>query len=124
MSQILVIEDEPSLGEFMVTMLQLEGYKVDLAKDGIEGLDLYYQELHDLVITDIVMPRKEGFEVCAELLKLEQTPEIIAMSAGHPEYLDSVSALGVKYTYEKPFDVEKFLRSVKTALNGKNQQLN
>jgi len=123
LSHILVIEDEPSLGEFILTMLQMEGHKVDLANDGIKGLELYYQSGHDLVITDIVMPRKEGFEICAELLQQDHAPEIIAMSGGHTEYLQLVSALGVKYTFEKPFEVDQFLKSVLAALNTK-QPLN
>ncbi|MBT3229778.1 MAG: response regulator [Candidatus Marinimicrobia bacterium] len=124
MSNILVIEDEASMGEFMVTMLEMEGYHVDLAPDGIEGLNLYNREHHDLVITDMIMPRKEGFEVCMELLKFHPAPEIIAMSAGYPEYLKFVSALGVKYTFEKPFDVAEFLRSVSKALSGNRKNLN
>lgn len=124
MSNILVIEDEQSMGEFMVAMLQLEGYHVDLASDGIEGMDLYNSAHHDLVITDMIMPRKEGFEVCSELLKFKQPPEIIAMSAAHPDYLDFVSALGVKYTFEKPFDVAEFLKSVSEALKGHYPDLN
>ena len=116
MSNILVIEDEESMGEFMVTMLELEGYHVDLAPDGVEGMNLYKREHHDLVITDMIMPRKEGFEVCMELLKHHPAPEIIAMSAGYPEYLNFVSALGVKYTFAKPFDIPDFLKSVSRAL--------
>lgn len=123
MSNILVIEDEESMGEFMVTMLESEGYNVDLASDGLMGIDLYNKAHHDLVITDMVMPRKEGFEVCMELLKHHPAPEIIAMSAGFPEYLRYVSALGVKYTFEKPFDVPAFLDSVSQALKTKTSHL-
>ncbi|MBC8375043.1 MAG: response regulator [FCB group bacterium] len=124
MSNILVIEDEESMGEFMVTMLEMEGYNVDLASDGIKGMDLYRREHHELVITDMIMPRKEGFEVCMELLKSHPAPEIIAMSAGFPEYLKFVAALGVKYTFEKPFDVSEFLKSVSKALGRSNKNLN
>lgn len=124
MSNILVIEDEESMGEFMVTMLEMEGHRVDLAEDGIAGMDLYNKEHHDLVITDMIMPRKEGFEVCMELLKYHPAPEIIAMSAGFPEYLKFVAALGVKYTFEKPFDVPEFLKSVTKALSKGNVSIN
>jgi len=124
MSNILVIEDEQSMGEFMVTMLQLEGYHVDLASDGIEGMDLYNTAHHDLVITDMIMPRKEGFEICSELLQNERPPEIIAMTAAHPDYLKFVSALGVKYTFEKPFDLPQFLTAVSQALNTGKLYLN
>ncbi len=124
MSNILVIEDEASMGDFMVAMLEMEGYHVDLAPDGIEGMNLYNREHHDLVITDMIMPRKEGFEVCMELLRYHPAPEIIAMSAGYPEYLKFVSALGVKYTFEKPFDVPEFLKSVSKALGRRHENLN
>jgi len=124
MSNILVIEDEESMGEFMVTMLQMEGYNVDLAQDGIMGMDLYNAGHHDLVITDMVMPRKEGHEVCQELLQYDDAPEIIAMSAGFPEHLKFVSSLGVKYTFEKPFDVADFLKSVSMALSKSEREPN
>ncbi|MBT4034871.1 MAG: response regulator [Candidatus Marinimicrobia bacterium] len=124
MSNILVIEDEASMGEFMVAMLEMEGYNVDLAPDGVQGMNLYNREHHDLVITDMIMPHKEGFEVCMELLKYHPAPEIIAMSAGYPEYLKFVSALGVKYTFEKPFDVPEFLKSVSKALSGSHDSVN
>ncbi|MBT4034211.1 MAG: response regulator [Candidatus Marinimicrobia bacterium] len=123
MSKILVIEDEESMGEFMVAMLELVGYNVDLASDGMVGMDLFKNEHYELVITDMIMPRKEGFEVCEELLKFQPAPQIIAMSGGSPEYLKFVSALGVKYTFEKPFDVSEFLDSVSQALQGHQQNL-
>jgi len=116
MSNILVIEDEASMAEFMMDMLESEGYEVDHAPDGKEGMDLYHREDYDLVITDMIMPEMQGKEVCEQLLQDKQPPEIIAMSAGFPELLESVSLMGVNYTFTKPFKVPEFLNSVSQAL--------
>jgi len=113
---ILVIEDEPSLGEFIQALLRNEGYHVDLALDGIAGLERFDQDHHDLVITDVIMPRMEGFEICKRLQGAKRPPAIIAMSGGAQEYLNFIRALGVKHIFEKPFKIPSFLASVKQAL--------
>jgi len=124
MSNILVIEDESSMREFMVTMLELEGYNVDSAPDGAVGMDLFEKERYDLVITDMIMPEKDGSEVCKELMEYEPAPEIIALSAAHPHILEQVMNLGVDISFEKPFDVVDFLKSVNSKLNSKHSNPN
>ena len=122
MANILVIEDESSMREFMVTMLESEGYEVDSAPDGAVGMKLYDQERYALVITDMRMPEKEDPEVCKELMEYQPAPEIIAFSAGNPNILKDVLSLGIAATYEKPFDVIDFLGSVHALLNSKRSQ--
>jgi len=92
------------------------GYEVTEALDGKEGISLYLKEPIDLVITDIVMPNKEGIETIIELRQSFPEVKIIAMSGGGriiPEdYLYMAKGLGAKRTFAKPFDLEKLLESI------------
>ena len=112
MSKILIIEDEESFRAFLVALLEDQGYDIHIAEDGEEGLERLSQEKFDLVITDIIMPGKEGFEVCREMITNYPDTEVIAMSGGVHDYLKIVKALGVKHTFGKPFEIEKFLTVV------------
>jgi len=115
--KVLVIDDEDDFRGLTVDLLESEGYDVHAAKDGVEGMDLVHKTPFDLVITDIIMPRKEGFEVCQELLALYPDIAIIAMTGASPDYLKQVSYLGVKHTIQKPFEIKKFLSMVRNAID-------
>ena len=69
MAKILVLDDEPSILLMMKKMLEKEGHEVAVALNGIEGMELYEQNKPDMVITDILMPGKEGLETIIELQK-------------------------------------------------------
>jgi len=70
MKQILIIDDEHQVRSVLKDMLEREGFNAIVASDGKEGMDLFNKEPADLVITDILMPNKEGTEVIRELGKL------------------------------------------------------
>jgi two-component system chemotaxis response regulator CheY len=70
MAKILIIDDEEHMRVLLTRMLTRDGHEVFTAKDGIEGVQSFYQVKPDLVIADIVMPNKDGLEVIAELLEL------------------------------------------------------
>lgn len=115
MPKVLIIDDEESFRSFLVALLEDQGYETQIAEDGEAGMELMSEGGFDLVITDIIMPGKEGFEVCREMLSKHPEVEIIAMSGAANDYLKIVRALGVKYTFGKPFDIQEFLTVVKTA---------
>ncbi|NQV15502.1 response regulator [bacterium] len=115
MAKILVIDDEESFRGFMVALLEDQGYETQFAQDGEEGMELVRKQHFDLVITDIIIPLKDGFEVCKEILANYPRTEVIAMSGAANDYLKTAAALGVKYTFGKPFDVQEFLAVVKQA---------
>ncbi len=121
MKKILIIDDEEKILEMLSAMLGKEGYDVIVALDGDEGLRLYRETGADLVITDIVMPEKQGLEIIHVLKKEFPGVKIIAMSGGsyiEPEpYLDLAEDLGVEYTFAKPFDTVEFLDAVRTVLD-------
>ena len=87
MATILIMDDEEAILSFLKERLMYEGFNVLTAIDGIEGLKLFNDNQVDLVITDIVMPRKEGIETIIEMKKICPDIKIIAMSGGgrnHP----------------------------------------
>ena len=82
MAKILVIDDDPSILTMLKKMLEREGYEVDTACNGSEGLDKIEDSPPDLLITDIVMPEKEGMELIFHLRRKKPELKIIAISGG------------------------------------------
>ena len=114
---ILVIDDDDQVRTLLVKMLEFEGYAVLEAPDGKVGYKLYLENNPDLVITDLIMPEREGIETIRELRKDNPEIKIIAISGGgsvEPEqYLSMAKRLGVKRTFSKPFKREEILGAVK-----------
>ena len=73
---ILVVDDDPDLVETVAMMLESKGCEVGMAYDGIEGEESIKERRPDLVILDIMMPRKDGYILCAEMKAQEQTRDI------------------------------------------------
>jgi DNA-binding response OmpR family regulator len=117
MGRILVIEDEDQMRKLLRQVLEDAGYEVEEASDGLEGIGLYRENPADLIITDMIMPKKEGMEIILDL-KLE-FPEvkIIAISGGGrvgPEpYLQVAEGFGAERVFIKPFDIKELLEAVK-----------
>jgi DNA-binding response OmpR family regulator len=120
MKTILVIEDDDNMLHMMNDLLARSGYRVLSAADGVAGLNLYRSSLPDLVITDIIMPDKEGLEVIMELYKEQHRPKIIAMSGGGMleahTYLSLAQKLGADEIIEKPFRPSELLALVERLL--------
>ena len=73
---ILVVDDDPDLVETVAMMLESRGFEVGRAYDGIEGEESIKERRPDLIILDIMMPRKDGYVLCAELKANEETADI------------------------------------------------
>jgi len=116
MATILIIDDEEAILGFLKEWLMYEGFNVLTAIDGIEGMKLFNDNQVDLVITDMIMPRKGGIETIIEMKKICPDIKIIAMSGGGhslPEsYLGIAKEAGAKYTFEKPFKTSDLLTAV------------
>ena len=82
MARILVIDDEPYILLMLKKMLEKDGHEVDMALNGMEGIKLFEKNRFDLLITDIIMPEKEGLEIIMELKKENPGLKIIAISGG------------------------------------------
>jgi len=98
MQRILVIDDDPLVRRTMERLLQKSGYEVRLAVDGIEGLRAFRTQRPDLVITDIIMPQKEGLDTIRLLRTWSPDVKIIAISGGSgtsdADFLKKAAELG------------------------------
>lgn len=121
MARILVIDDDAQFRSMIRTLLERQGYVVVEASDGEEGIKLFEGQGADLIITDIVMPNKEGLETIMELRRKVPRPKIIAVSGGGrigPEsYLHLAEKFGAVKVFSKPFDLKAFLQAVQEALS-------
>jgi CheY-like chemotaxis protein len=120
MPKILVIEDVPQIRLLLVHLLESAGYRVLEAEDGDSGIHRWRQERPELVITDLVMPGKEGLDVIREIRLADGRAKVIAMTGavyrGNVNLLDEAMRLGAAATFQKPFNVNEILRLVKILL--------
>ena len=120
MARILIIDDEPQIRSMLKLMLERDGYDVIEAPDGVEGIKVYRQNPADLIITDLIMPNKDGIGMIIELKNEFPDVKIIAMSGGglnKPDgYLKGAKKLGAACTLTKPIDREEMLKAVKDIL--------
>ena len=116
MARILIIDDEKIVRDMLRNLLVHAGYQVIEAPLGDEGLRLYRTESPDLVITDIFMPGKSGFEVIKELWVEDPDAKIIATAAYAFQTLLRARELGADRAIGKPFDVYELLEAVKELL--------
>ncbi|MDD2346158.1 MAG: sigma-54 dependent transcriptional regulator [Bacteroidales bacterium] len=120
MSKILIIDDEISIRRTLKDILEYEKYEVQVAEDGIVGLDIFKQDKFDLVLCDIKMPGKDGIEVLEEMTQLGDTP--VVMISGHGTIDTAVDAIkkGAFDYISKPFDLNRLLVTVRNALDKAN----
>jgi CheY-like chemotaxis protein len=120
MARILLIDDDDAVRTILYLTLVHYGHDVVEAGNGKEGLDLFKGSSFDLVITDIVMPEKEGFEVLMKIRKRNPALKIIAISGGGlhnaAHYLHTAKMLGAAKVLAKPFSNEALMAAVKELL--------
>ncbi|MDQ2716677.1 MAG: response regulator transcription factor [Chloroflexota bacterium] len=113
---ILVVDDEPSIQDFIRHNLELRAFKVSLASTGLEALALFEQVHFALVILDIMLPKMDGLEVCRRIRQRSTVPIIILTALG--EEADKITALdqGADDYLTKPFGVGELLARVRAVL--------
>jgi len=120
-ASILIIEDDDLIRDMLRQLLEREGYAVTTANNGSVGLKLFRQHPAELVITDLIMPEKEGIETIRDLVKDYPDVKIIAISGGGTiapsEYLSIAERLGVKKTIPKPFKTEEILEAIRQLIS-------
>mgnify|MGYP001337934185 CR=1 FL=1 len=120
MTSILLIEDDKLLREVLATALTQHGYAVAQAEDGEQGVKLFRAGPTDLVITDIVMPNKDGVATIADLRRDYPKLGIIAISGNVPHgrglYLKIAGGLGATRTLAKPFAHATLLTAINEVL--------
>jgi CheY-like chemotaxis protein len=121
MKKILVIDDNVSVRDSIVRILEDEGYQVVSAGDGCGGLALFKSEQPDLVITDMIMPEKDGIETIRAIVGMNPMAKIIAMSGfstmGAADLLTFARHAGASGTLGQPFDPDQLTAMIQTILS-------
>jgi len=122
MSKILLVEDDIFLGDVLLEKLKAAGYEVSLARDGVSGLRALREWKPDLLLLDIILPNKNGYEVLEEKLRdtaIARIPVIVISNSGQPVEINRALALGVKdYLVKAQFDPDEVLVKVRLQLSG------
>ncbi len=116
---ILVADDEPNIVISLEYLLRREGYTVLIARDGQEALDTITRDKPDLVLLDVMMPKKTGFEVCQEVRAVEslQGVKILMLTAkGRDTDVAKGLALGADAYMTKPFATRELVEKVSAIL--------
>ncbi len=120
MQHIHIIDDEALIRELFRRILETEGYEVSDAADGNEALAMCRKAPPDLIITDLIMPDKEGIETIIEMKRDFPEVKIIAISGGGritaKEYLELAATFGADMTLTKPISRDELLAAVRTVL--------
>ena len=120
MAKILLIDDEHVIRIPICRMLEMRGYEVIEAVDGEEGLLRYRRERPDLVISDIMMPKKSGLEVARELRASFPDVKIIAITGHFSTSPTAIVEAGADHTLMKPIRMQELLDLVEDLLEDKN----
>lgn len=116
--QILVIDDEEPIRNYLREVLEKAGYSVMDCGDGDKGIEIFLDDDFDIVLTDIAMPKKDGVEVLIEMKKVSPSTRIIAMSgvAECDKLLKVANIYKADATIKKPFGKEDVLSAIKKVL--------
>lgn len=116
MANILLIEDEQQIQDLLREILEQKGHKIIGCQNGADGIRLYKESSFDLVIMDVLLPDKDGFETLNELKQYDDDVNVLAISGGFApgtvNILHIAQRLGAKETLAKPFDLTDFLTIV------------
>ncbi len=120
---ILIIDDETRLSGVLSYMLKREGYNTLVANNGVQGMTLFNNNLIDLVITDIFMPEKNGFELIKEIKSASPQQKVIVISGGglkdennDTDFLTSAKQSGADGVIKKPFLRAEIMSAIKKLL--------
>ena len=115
-TKLLVIDDDSNISEMLSLHLESEGYEVKTASDGVEGMNYFKMYEPDLVLLDIMLPRKDGWQVCREIREISTKP--IIMITAKSETFDKVLGLelGADDFLVKPIDIKELIARIKAVL--------
>lgn len=113
---ILIVEDDDSIREIVVRVLESEGYVTQEATNGLKALEQFYITLPDLIILDIKMPEMDGWEALQRLRQISDTPVIMLTVFGSTDDIIRGLELGADDYLVKPFGVQELLARVNAVL--------
>jgi len=117
---VLVVDDDVMVLQAVVILLEDRGFNVLAAVDGVQGLHEYRKHRPDVVLTDIIMPQKEGISLIRDLRREFPEAKIIAMSGGgrmgNSDYITIAKTLGADTSLNKPFDEDQLIETLQMLL--------
>jgi len=121
MALVLIVDDDPQMLRLLTDVVELDNHDVLLAQDGSLAVDYFEHQQPDLMITDILMPNKEGLELISEVREKFPKTKIIAYSGGgssDPEsYLEFATGMGADRVFSKPMPLAELREEIKGLLS-------
>ena len=128
MAKILLVEDDDLVRDMLTQVLERASHEVACATNGEEATEYLRKEKPDIMVTDIIMPKKSGITLISEVKNGHPNLEIIAISGGGrldpTGYLDLSETLGASVSFEKPIDNTALLMAIDLLLHGKKESVN
>ena len=120
MALVLIVDDDPQMLRLLSDVVELDGHDVLMAQDGALAIEYFQHQAPELMITDILMPNKEGLELISEVREQHPDTKIIAYSGGgsaDPEsYLEFASGMGADRVFSKPMPLGELRSEIKSLL--------
>jgi len=120
MARILIIDDDRAVQISVQFTLEREGHQVVCASDGNEGLRAFTSQTPDLVVTDLIMPNKEGIETIMQIRERDSKTPILAISGGgrlsNVDFLKMAAKVGANAILAKPFERQELIAAVRRLL--------
>ena len=121
MALVLIVDDDPQMLRLLTDVVELDNHDVLLAQDGALAMDFFDHQQPDLMITDILMPNKEGLELISEVRERYPNLKIIAYSGGgssDPEsYLEFATGMGANRVFSKPMPLAELRQEIQSLLS-------
>jgi len=119
-TKLLIVDDDPNICDMLKLYFENEGYQVKTASDGVDGVNYFKIYEPDIVLLDIMMPKKDGWQVCREIREVSPKPVIMITAKG--EVFDKVLGLelGADDFIVKPFDMKELSARIKAVLRRYN----
>jgi two-component system response regulator (stage 0 sporulation protein F) len=126
-AKILLVEDDDLVRDMLAQVLQRAAHQVECASNGDDATEILKRIEPDIMVTDIIMPKKSGITLISEVKDKHPNMEIIAISGGGrldpTGYLDLSESLGAAVSFEKPIDKAALLMAIDLLLQGKKEQV-
>ena len=119
---VLIVDDDSTMRRLLMYHLEKAGYSVLIAEDGVEGLAKIESERPNIVVTDLMMANKDGFELCRDIRSRKEFDEIGIIVLTARDYLDDIAQLlesGVNCVLKKPFNPQELTKTVRELLGDK-----
>lgn len=121
MKKILIIEDEKKISRYLQLELEHEGYSVDIADDGVMGLELFKKNFYNIILLDLMLPKISGEEVCQHIREKSDVPVIVLTARDKTFSKISLLDLGADDYITKPFIIGELLARIRVVMRNKKE---